>query len=52
MRKVTCKSLDELAKVMPVIREVNQKIYVGGTSGFTGTTGYYGTTGSTWNGWE
>lgn len=47
MRKVTRKSLDELAKVMPVISEVNQKMYVGGTSGSTGTTGYSGTTGIT-----
>lgn len=47
MRKVTRKSLDELAKVMPVISEENQKMYVGGTSGSTGTTGYTGTTGTT-----
>lgn len=47
MRKVTRKSLDELAKVMPVISEENQKMYVGGTSGYTGSTGYTGTDGST-----
>lgn len=47
MRKVTRKSLDELAKVMPVISEENQKMYVGGTSGYTGTTGYTDTIGTT-----
>lgn len=47
MRKVTRKSLDELARVMPVISEENQKAYVGGTSGYTGTTGYTGSTGYT-----
>lgn len=47
MRQVTRKSLDELARVMPVISEENQKMYVGGTSGATGTTGYTGTTGTT-----
>lgn len=47
MRKVTRKSLDELAKVMPVISEENQKMYVGGTSGATGTTGYTSTAGTT-----
>ncbi|MEY8685302.1 DUF5675 family protein [Bacteroides sp. AN502(2024)] len=45
MRKVTRKSLDELAKVMPIISEENQKMYVGGTAGYTGSTGYTGTTG-------
>lgn len=33
MRKVTRKSLDELAKVMPIISEERQKMYIGGTSG-------------------
>lgn len=47
MRKVTRKSLDELARVMPVISEESQRMYVGGTSGSTGTTGYTGTTGTT-----
>ena len=38
MRKVTRKSLDELAKVMPVLSEREQRVYVGGTSGATGYT--------------
>lgn len=36
MRKVTRKSLDELAKVMPIICEERQKMYIGGTSGCSG----------------
>ena len=36
MRIVTRKSLDELAKVMPVLSEMEQRVYVGGTSGATG----------------
>lgn len=36
MRKVTRKSLDELAKVMPIISEERQKMYIGGTSGCSG----------------
>lgn len=44
MRKITCKSLNELAKVTLAISEENQKMYVGGTSR---TTGYIGTTGTT-----
>ena len=47
MRKITRRSLDELAKVMPVISEEKQKMYVGGTSGYTGTIEYTGTTGCT-----
>ncbi len=33
MRKLTRKNLDELAKVMPVISEVEQRMFVGGNSG-------------------
>lgn len=50
MRKITCKSLNELAKVTLAISEENQKMYVGGTSrttGYTGTTGTTGITGGT-----
>ncbi|RLT78268.1 hypothetical protein [Bacteroides acidifaciens] len=36
MRKVTRQSLDELAKVMPVLSEREQRVYIGGTSGATG----------------
>ena len=36
MRKVTRQSLDELAKVMPVLGEREQRVYIGGTSGATG----------------
>ncbi len=35
MRTVTRKSLDELAKVMPVLSEREQRVYIGGTSGTT-----------------
>jgi hypothetical protein len=52
MRKLTRKSLDELAKVMPVISEEEQRNYVGGTdssyyygTGYYGDTGYFGDTG-------
>ncbi|SCG93604.1 hypothetical protein [uncultured Bacteroides sp.] len=52
MRKVTRKSLDELAKVMPVISEENQRMHIGGTSGATGYIGATGTTGVTgWTGY-
>jgi hypothetical protein len=51
MKKVTRKSLDELAKVMPIISEENQKMYVGGTSGYTGGNPPSGTTGSSDGGW-
>lgn len=51
MRKVTRKSLDELAKVMPVISEESQKMYVGGTSGYTGGDPPSGPTGSSDGGW-
>lgn len=37
MRKVTRKGLNELAILMPVISEENQKSFIGGTSGCTGT---------------
>jgi hypothetical protein len=52
MKKLTRKSLDELAKVMPVISEEEQRNYVGGTdtsyyygTGYYGDTGYFGDTG-------
>jgi hypothetical protein len=53
MRKLTRQSLDELAKVMPVISEDEQRCYVGGTdsnasyygTGYYGDAGYYGDTG-------
>jgi hypothetical protein len=52
MKKLTRKSLDELAKVMPVISEDEQRCYVGGTdsyyyygTGYYGDTGYFGDTG-------
>lgn len=51
MKKVTRKSLDELARIMPVISEENQKMYVGGTSGYTGGNPPTGTTGSSDGGW-
>lgn len=42
MKRVTKKSLDELALVMPVICEMNQRYYVGGNSGNTGDSGGWG----------
>lgn len=39
MKRVTKKSLDELALVMPVISEMNQRYYVGGNSGGYGDSG-------------
>ena len=39
MRTVIRQSLDELAKVMPVLSEREQRVCVGGTSGATGYSG-------------
>lgn len=43
MKKITRKSLDELAKIMPIINETEQRTYIGGTmppSGLYGSQTY------------
>lgn len=42
MKRVTKKGLDELAGIMPVISEINQRYFVGGNSGGYGDSGGWG----------
>ena len=46
MRKITKKSLEELAEVMPIIHEVEAKSFVGGTIYFDISGNRLGTVGS------
>lgn len=50
MKKLTRKTLNELAQIMPVISETSQRSYMGGSgcmeaTGYVGGTGYEGGTG-------